>query len=154
MPAQNALSAAMAPQVSDTLVQASDTLVQAGDTLTSWGRTGMDSILAGDGIMIAIVGVIVVFISLTIISLLIRFLKVIASRKKRTPEASKEVPVRNGVSGEVVAAIATALEQHLFELHDEERTIITIKKISRPYSPWSSKLYGMTPSPFTQKSKR
>ncbi|MDT8322544.1 MAG: OadG family protein [Bacteroidota bacterium] len=128
---------------------------QQADTLQAWGRTGMDSIMAGDGIMIAIVGVIIVFVSLTIISLLIRLLKVLASQKKeRGTEAEAATPVRNGVSGEVVAAIATALQHHLFELHDEERTIITIKKVSRPYSPWSSKLYGMTPSPFTTVSKR
>ncbi len=127
---------------------------QSADTLQAWGRTGIDSILAGDGIMISIVGVIIVFASLTIISLLIRLLKKAASLKRARPAETTELPVRNGVSGEVVAAIATALQHHLFELHDEERTIITIKKVSRPYSPWSSKLYGMTPSPFTTISKR
>jgi sodium pump decarboxylase gamma subunit len=130
---------------------------QQADTLQAWGRTGMDSIIAGDGIMIAIVGVIIVFTSLTIISLLIRVLKKLASqqRSRAADTASDDgVPVRNGVSGEVVAAIATALQHHLFEVHDEERTIITIKKVSRPYSPWSSKLYGMTPTPFNTVSKR
>jgi len=130
---------------------------QQADTLQAWGRTGMDSIIAGDGIMIAIVGVIIVFASLTIISLLIRLLKRLASMKKaRGEEAASDegLPVKNGVSGEVVAAIATALQHHLFELHDDERTIITIKKVSRPYSPWSSKLYGMTPTPYTTISKR
>jgi sodium pump decarboxylase gamma subunit len=130
---------------------------QQADTLQAWGRTGMDSIIAGDGIMIAIVGVIIVFTSLTIISLLIRVLKKLASqqRSRAADTASDDgVSVRNGVSGEVVAAIATALQHHLFEVHDEERTIITIKKVSRPYSPWSSKLYGMTPTPFNTVSKR
>jgi len=127
---------------------------QTADTLASWGRTGFDSIIAGDGIMISIVGVIIVFVSLTIISLLIRLLKTVAAPRKKKEIEAEDLPVRNGVSGEVVAAIATALQHHLFELHDDERTIITIKKVSRPYSPWSSKLYGMTPSPFNTISKR
>ena len=97
---------------------------------------------------------IIVFASLTVISLLIRLIKNVTAKKKRKQQTEDtEVPVRNGVSGEVVAAIATALQHHLFELHDEERTIITIKKVSKSYSPWSSKLYGMTPSPFKQISK-
>ena len=130
---------------------------QAADTAASWGRTGIDSIVAGEGVMITIVGVLIVFASLTIISLLIRLLKRISGplkKQKQEPAPETGLPVRNGVSGEVVAAIATALQHHLFELHDDERTIITIKKISRPYSPWSSKLYGMTPSPYTHISKR
>ncbi len=125
----------------------------AADTLARWEHTGIESILAGDGIMIAIIGIIIVFSSLAVISLIIRLLKRIGSPKRESsPEDAQ--PERNGVSGEVVAAIATALQHHLFELHDEERTIITIKKVSKPYSPWSSKLYGMTPSPFKHLSKR
>lgn len=125
----------------------------AADTLARWEYTGLDSILAGDGIMIAIIGVIIVFSSLAVISLIIRLLKRIGAPKREAPPEETQ-PVQNGVSGEVVAAIATALQYHLFELHDEERTIITIKKVSKPYSPWSSKLYGMTPSPFKHLSNR
>jgi Na+-transporting methylmalonyl-CoA/oxaloacetate decarboxylase gamma subunit len=125
----------------------SDTLQQQADTLAAWGKTGFESIAAGDGIMISIVGVLIVFASLAVISVLIRVLKHIAAGKKKAV-TKDEIPARNGVSGEVVAAIATALQHHLFEWHDEERTIITIKKVSRNYSPWSSKLYGMTPSPY------
>lgn len=135
-------------------VAAADTLQQQADTLAAWGKTGVESIVAGDGIMISIVGVIIVFASLTVISFLIRLIKNLTAKKKRKQQTEDaDVPVRNGVSGEVVAAIATALQHHLFELHDEERTIITIKKVSRTYSPWSSKLYTMTPAPFKQISK-
>lgn len=131
-----------------TSLAAADTARQAAaDTLQAWGHKGFDSIVVGDGITIAIVGIMIVFTSLTIMTLLIRGLKLV-SHKKKKEDAAAGPPVKNGVSGEVVAAIATALQHHLFELHDEERTIITIKKVSRPYSPWSSKLYGMTPSPF------
>jgi len=34
---------------------------------------------------------------------------------------------------------------HLFydEVHDDESNVITIKRIERRYSPWSSKIYGI-----------
>jgi Na+-transporting methylmalonyl-CoA/oxaloacetate decarboxylase gamma subunit len=46
-------------------------------------------------------------------------------------------------SGEVYAAITAAI--HLFneELNDEENTVLTINKVSRTYSPWSSKIHGL-----------
>jgi hypothetical protein len=47
------------------------------------------------------------------------------------------------ISGEVNAAIAMALHLYISELHDHEEAILTIKKVSRSYSPWSSKIYGL-----------
>ncbi len=41
------------------------------------------------------------------------------------------------------AAIATALHLYFSELHDEESNVITIKRIERRYSPWSSKIYSV-----------
>ncbi|HAH59495.1 MAG TPA: phage tail protein, partial [Bacteroidales bacterium] len=29
------------------------------------------------------------------------------------------------------------------ELHDHEDAVLTIKKVARTYSPWSSKIYGL-----------
>ncbi len=51
------------------------------------------------------------------------------------------------LSGEVNAAIAMALSMYVAQNHDFEHTTITIKKISRPYSPWSSKIYGLRNNP-------
>ena len=48
------------------------------------------------------------------------------------------------ISGEVSAAISTALHLFFNEMHDDEKTVITIKKISARYSPWSSKIYNVT----------
>ncbi len=47
------------------------------------------------------------------------------------------------LSGEVNAAIAAAIHLYRSELHDFEDTVLTIKKVSRTYSPWSSKIYGV-----------
>ena len=49
-------------------------------------------------------------------------------------------------SGEVIAAIAMALRDHL-EAHDRENTVLTINKVRRSYSPWSSKIYNMREMP-------
>ena len=49
-------------------------------------------------------------------------------------------------SGEVIAAIAMALRDHL-EAHDTEQTVLTINKIKKAYSPWSSKIYNMREIP-------
>ena len=47
------------------------------------------------------------------------------------------------LTGQENAAIATAIFLYLNELHDEETSVMTIKRIKKVYSPWSSKLHGM-----------
>jgi hypothetical protein len=51
------------------------------------------------------------------------------------------------VPDEEAAAIALAI--HLFnsELHDQESMTITLQKVSRIYSPWSSKIYTLRQTP-------
>ena len=48
-----------------------------------------------------------------------------------------------GKEGEIHAVIALALYLYLMELHDRESEVITINKVARTYSPWSSKIYGL-----------
>lgn len=49
-------------------------------------------------------------------------------------------------SGEEIAAVVMALHEHL-NAHDTESTILTIKKMKRAYSPWSSKIYSLRELP-------
>jgi len=51
------------------------------------------------------------------------------------------------MSGEVNAAIAMALHLYQSEMHDYENTVLTIQKVSRNYSPWSSKIYTLRKTP-------
>ncbi len=51
-----------------------------------------------------------------------------------------------GDSGEVIAAIAMALNEHL-NAHDLESTILTFSKARKPYSPWSSHIYTLRQMP-------
>lgn len=50
-------------------------------------------------------------------------------------------------SGEVIAAISLALHEHFNARHDIEETVLTIKKLKRAYSPWSSKIYNLRAYP-------
>lgn len=102
---------------------------------------------AGTGM--TVVSMSVVFLSLALLYLIFKYLskiyridysKVLAFKK--TEEGKIEV-VEEDMTGEVNAAIAMALYLYRSELHDDENTVLTIKKVSRTYSPWSSKIYNI-----------
>ena len=50
-------------------------------------------------------------------------------------------------SGEIYAVIAMALTEALYEDHDDENMVLTMKDVSRSYSPWSSKIYTLREIP-------
>ena len=50
-------------------------------------------------------------------------------------------------SGEDFAAIAMAMHEYMDNVHDIEDMIITINKVKRTYSPWSSKIYTLRETP-------
>ncbi|RHJ92610.1 OadG family transporter subunit [Parabacteroides bouchesdurhonensis] len=50
-------------------------------------------------------------------------------------------------SGEIFAAIGAALYEMSDDNHDIEHTVLTIRKVQRAYSPWSSKIYGLREVP-------
>jgi len=57
--------------------------------------------------------------------------------------------------GEIVAAISLALSLHMQDIHDYEKTVITMQKVMKPYSPWSSKIYGLREKPlYIPRSRR
>lgn len=59
-------------------------------------------------------------------------------------------------SGEVIAAISMALAEHLDgKGHDLERTILTLRRMKRAYSPWNSKIYNIrhVPEPPVYKNR-
>jgi len=51
------------------------------------------------------------------------------------------------ISDEEIAAISMALYSYFSENHDNESNVVTIEKIGKPYSPWSSKIYGLNVYP-------
>ena len=57
----------------------------------------------------------------------------------------------NKAPGEVYAAIAMALHEYQNEMHDEEDPVLTIMRVRRIYSPWSSKIYMLRETPQRKK---
>lgn len=53
--------------------------------------------------------------------------------------------------GEVIAAISMALHEAQGADHDVEETILTISRVKRSYSPWSSKIYSLRQTPVVKK---
>lgn len=74
----------------------------------------------------------------------------VSSRNKTktfgTPKTELPEEAKGHDSGEEIAAIAIALHEHL-NAHDSENTVLTINKVKRAYSPWSSKIYGLRQLP-------
>lgn len=50
--------------------------------------------------------------------------------------------------GEIFAAIAMAMYEMQSDVHDVEDTVLTITRVKRSYSPWSSKIYTLREIPF------
>ena len=73
-------------------------------------------------------------------------------KKKQNTQAisddKKESSVQDNNSlAEIAAVISYALHLHQQDIHDYEQMILTIQKVVRPYSPWSSKIYGLRQTP-------
>lgn len=107
------------------------------------------------GVGMAIMAMAIVFAGLLLLYLLFRLIGQISVLiKKRNAMrvhgiSDKEEAKEKGFgreAGEVYAAIAMALYQHL-EAHDVEDTILTINKVKRAYSPWNSKIYSLREIP-------
>jgi Na+-transporting methylmalonyl-CoA/oxaloacetate decarboxylase gamma subunit len=101
------------------------------------------------GVGMAVIAMSVVFFALILLYVVFKNTKKIYSIDLRKlfskPEVEVEAPKPAGeeISGEVNAAIALALHMYVNALHDHEETVLTIKKVARTYSPWSSKIYGL-----------
>ena len=103
------------------------------------------------GIGMTITAMAVVFLGLLLLFLIFKQVgkAAIAASKRNAQKAGAPVNVNtpDEVSGEVFAAIATALYEMSDDNHDIEHTVLTIRKVHRAYSPWSSKIYSLRETP-------
>ena len=104
------------------------------------------------GIGMTITAMAVVFLGLFLLYIIFKQIgKLSIAASKRNVEkavGSASVTADAGQeSGEIFAAIATALYEMSDDNHDIENTVLTIRKVQRAYSPWSSKLYGLRQTP-------
>lgn len=103
------------------------------------------------GIGLTCVAVAVVFLALLCISLIIKgYGKLIMKTQDRKANKNKVVSTGDTTStsaaetsGEIYAAIATAIYLYDEEMHDDENTVITIQKVERAWTPWNAKFYNM-----------
>jgi glutaconyl-CoA/methylmalonyl-CoA decarboxylase subunit delta len=102
------------------------------------------------GIAMTIIAMSVVFISLILLYLTFKYVARIYNmeiKRKKSPAETTGALLEEDISGEVNAAIALALHLYRTQLHDNEDPVITMKKVARTYSPWSSKIYGLRRPP-------
>jgi Na+-transporting methylmalonyl-CoA/oxaloacetate decarboxylase gamma subunit len=119
-----------------------DTTISAVDWSQIWIITG--------------VGYTVVFLALLLLMFVFKNMPRILNLglRQKIREAKERRQARNGqqpeeryLSGEISAAMGMALTLYFKEQHDEESGVITIKRVARTYSPWSSKIYGVNNNP-------
>jgi Na+-transporting methylmalonyl-CoA/oxaloacetate decarboxylase gamma subunit len=106
------------------------------------------------GASMTITSMLVVFCALLVLYIVFRFVGKSSARlnekrrgKSTTVETTAGKPSTQDISGEVLSAIFMALHEEQNDVHDFEHTILTINKISKNYSPWSSKIYGLRELP-------
>lgn len=105
------------------------------------------------GIGMTITAMAVVFLGLILLYLIFKQVgkAAIAASKRNAQKAAgtaTSVSADAGQeSGEIFAAIASALYEMSDDNHDVENTVLTIRKVARTYSPWSSKIYGLRDLP-------
>ncbi len=104
------------------------------------------------GIGMAIAAMIVIFVSLIFFYFVFRIIANISIQlsNKNTMKV-KGITDKNQAtgpeSGDVLAAISMALHEYQDNVHDVEDMVLTINKVKRNYSPWSSKIYTLTETP-------
>lgn len=107
-----------------------------------------------NGLVLTIMAMAIVFCALLVLSICFYIISKIGEKISKINKlkahgiAPNELPKGEKIndSGEEIAAIVMALHEHL-NAHDKENTILTINKVKRAYSPWSSKIYGLRELP-------
>lgn len=108
------------------------------------------------GVGMAISAMTVVFIGLILLFLCFKLTGkgAIALRKRNAMKAKNVTDLKEAkeqglgeASGEVIAAISMALHEATGADHDMEDTVLTINRVKKTYSPWSSKIYTLREMP-------
>lgn len=106
------------------------------------------------GITMSLTAMTVVFMALICLYLVFKYIGKFNQRSTNRKEqvAQNENPtvplkVESEMEGETIAAIAMALRLYEDDMHDIESTVLTINRVARAYSPWSSKIYSLRQLP-------
>ena len=99
--------------------------------------------------IVAFVGYLVVFIALVLLVMIftnlpkLYHIQIRNKLRRRGKIVNQNDDFHMDISGETNAAIGLALYMYFNELHDHENMVLTIDKVSKRYSPWSSKIYSV-----------
>ena len=122
------------------------------------GNAKMEKFQSHDsaGIGMSITAMSVVFFGLILLYIMFRLIgqAAISLRRKNAMEVKDikcEVEAKEKklgeAPGEVIAAISLAMHEMQNDVHDVEDTVLTITRVKRSYSPWSSKIYTLRELP-------
>jgi Na+-transporting methylmalonyl-CoA/oxaloacetate decarboxylase gamma subunit len=92
---------------------------------------------------------VILLLVLLFVYFFIRTNKMVAAKNQSSSnEIHEQKQIHNSdTEEETAAAIALAIHMYKSELHDQESFTITLKKVSKIYSPWSSKIYTLRQNP-------
>lgn len=112
--------------------------------LFEWNLSNINN----DALILSLVGYVIVFLALTLLYTVFHNLPKLLQfnlRRQLRKKGKSEIVIEDiTITGEVSAAISTAIHLFFSEMHDEEAHVLTINKISKRYTPWSSKIYNVT----------
>lgn len=99
------------------------------------------------GLGMAIIAMSIVFLVLLLIFLMFKQFSasVTRSEKRKASKQTREPEII--MTDELAAAIGMALHLYQKDMTEYENMVLTINKVSRTYSPWNSKLYGISKWP-------
>ncbi len=110
----------------------------------------------GSGVGMAISAMCVVFAGLLLLFIVFKIIGRIsvalskrnAMRAKGITDLKEAKEKKLGEApGEIFAAISMAMHEMQNDVHDMEDTVLTISRVKRTYSPWSSKIYTLRETP-------
>lgn len=96
---------------------------------------------------VALISICLVFFVLVLLVGVMKLFGYVFTRRQAAAQADKAAVAQGQIHEEEIAAIATALKLYRSALHDRESEVLTILSIKRAYSPWNSKIHGLTPLP-------
>ena len=96
-----------------------------------------------------VISVCLVFAVLVLLVFVMKLFGVIFAQKPERKLAKNiEKPISDAqLHEEEIAAITAALKLYKSALHDRESEVLTIQSLKRAYSPWNSKIHGLTQLP-------
>ncbi len=127
-------------------------VISSGDEFAKFDPSGGGMAMIAMGVVFSGLAALFFFFKMTSRVLAIDAKKQLTARSLTKAKAGKPETADTGkegleITGEINAALAMTLYLYSSELHDAENTVLTINKVSRTYSPWSSKIYGLRKLP-------